>query len=66
MILALAAIYGTIAFSSNVLTTRFLADQWGRRKYVSLSSPSHPLFLSAFHPPSTPLSTHLTLLILEN
>jgi hypothetical protein len=34
MILALAAIYGTLAFTSNVLTTRFLADQWGRRKYV--------------------------------
>ena len=34
MILALAAIYGTLAFTSNVLTTRFLADQWGRRKYA--------------------------------
>ena len=34
MILALAAIYGTIAFVSNVLTTRFLADQWGRRKMI--------------------------------
>ncbi|EXJ95543.1 hypothetical protein A1O1_00665 [Capronia coronata CBS 617.96] len=34
MILILAAIYGTIAFTSNVLTTRFLADQWGRRKMM--------------------------------
>ncbi|KAI1623613.1 MFS transporter [Exophiala viscosa] len=34
MILALAAVYGTLAFLSNVLTTRFLADQWGRRKMI--------------------------------
>ncbi|KIW73033.1 hypothetical protein PV04_01186 [Phialophora macrospora] len=34
MILALAAIYGTLAFTSNVLTTRFLADQWGRRNMI--------------------------------
>lgn len=32
MILALAAVYGTIAFLANVLTTKFLTDQWGRRK----------------------------------
>ncbi|KKY36338.1 putative mfs monosaccharide transporter [Diaporthe ampelina] len=31
-ILALAGVYGTIAFTSNVLTTLFLTDQWGRRK----------------------------------
>lgn len=34
MILALAAIYGTLAFLSNVLTTKFLTDQWGRRKMI--------------------------------
>ena len=34
MILALAGIYGTIAFSTNFLTTLFLADQWGRRKMI--------------------------------
>ena len=34
MILLLAAIYGTLAFTSNALTTRFLTDQWGRRKSV--------------------------------
>lgn len=33
-ILALAGVYGTIAFTSNVLTTRFLTDQWGRRKMI--------------------------------
>ncbi|KAK2875350.1 hypothetical protein FQN49_001668 [Arthroderma sp. PD_2] len=32
MILALAAIYGTIASPSNSITTLFLTDQWGRRK----------------------------------
>ncbi|KAH0841116.1 MFS monosaccharide transporter [Fonsecaea pedrosoi] len=32
MILALASIYGTLAFTSNVLTTVFMNDQWGRRK----------------------------------
>lgn len=31
-ILALAAVYGTVAFLTNVLTTKFLTDQWGRRK----------------------------------
>lgn len=31
-ILALAGVYGTIAFTSNLLTTLFLTDQWGRRK----------------------------------
>ncbi|OAP59509.1 hypothetical protein AYL99_06807 [Fonsecaea erecta] len=34
MILALASIYGTLAFSSNVLTTVFMNDQWGRRKMI--------------------------------
>lgn len=33
-ILALAAVYGTIAFSSNVFTTKYLTDQWGRRKMI--------------------------------
>ena len=33
-ILALAGVYGTMAFVSNVLTTRFLTDQWGRRKMI--------------------------------
>lgn len=31
-ILALSGVYGTIAFSSNALTTLFLTDSWGRRK----------------------------------
>ncbi|KAF7197512.1 Sugar transporter STL1 [Pseudocercospora fuligena] len=34
IILALAGVYGTMAFLSNVLTTRFLTDQWGRRKMI--------------------------------
>lgn len=33
-ILALAGVYGTIAFVSNSITTRFLTDQWGRRKMI--------------------------------
>ncbi|KAI9056155.1 hypothetical protein LZ554_001083 [Drepanopeziza brunnea f. sp. 'monogermtubi'] len=33
-ILALAGVYGTVAFTSNALTTRFLTDQWGRRKMI--------------------------------
>lgn len=33
-ILALAGVYGTMAFMSNVLTTLFLTDQWGRRKMI--------------------------------
>ncbi|CAN8099695.1 unnamed protein product [Discula destructiva] len=33
-ILALSGVYGTIAFSSNLLTTLFLTDQWGRRKMI--------------------------------
>ncbi|CAI7648586.1 unnamed protein product [Penicillium manginii] len=33
-ILALAAAYGTIAFLSNALTTKYLTDQWGRRKMI--------------------------------
>ncbi|KAM3427712.1 hypothetical protein NHJ13734_008881 [Beauveria thailandica] len=33
-ILALAGVYGTITFLSNVLTTRYLADQWGRRNMI--------------------------------
>ena len=34
MILALASIYGTIAFTSNVITTKYLLDQWGRRPMI--------------------------------
>ncbi|KAJ5542962.1 Major facilitator superfamily domain general substrate transporter [Penicillium sp. DV-2018c] len=34
MILALAAVYGTFAFLSNSITTKFLTDQWGRRKMI--------------------------------
>ncbi|OJJ50482.1 hypothetical protein ASPZODRAFT_126362 [Penicilliopsis zonata CBS 506.65] len=34
MILALAGVYGTIAFLVNSITTRFLTDQWGRRKML--------------------------------
>ncbi|KAJ4394463.1 hypothetical protein N0V93_003681 [Gnomoniopsis smithogilvyi] len=33
-ILALSGVYGTIAFFSNLLTTLFLTDQWGRRKMI--------------------------------
>ncbi|KAI5276595.1 putative MFS monosaccharide transporter [Aureobasidium subglaciale] len=33
-ILALAGVYGTIAFLSNAITTAFLTDQWGRRKMI--------------------------------
>ena len=33
-ILALAAVYGTVAFIFNCLTTKYLTDQWGRRKYI--------------------------------
>lgn len=33
-ILALAAVYGTISLLMNCLTTIFLTDQWGRRKYA--------------------------------
>ncbi|KAI1210215.1 putative MFS monosaccharide transporter [Annulohypoxylon truncatum] len=33
-ILALAGVYGTVAFISNTITTRFLTDQWGRRKMI--------------------------------
>ncbi|OTA95260.1 hypothetical protein M434DRAFT_393988 [Hypoxylon sp. CO27-5] len=33
-ILALAGVYGTVAFLSNSITTRFLTDQWGRRKMI--------------------------------
>ncbi|KAL7619498.1 hypothetical protein AAE478_010038 [Parahypoxylon ruwenzoriense] len=33
-ILALAGVYGTVAFVSNCITTRFLTDQWGRRKMI--------------------------------
>jgi MFS family permease len=34
MILALASVYGTCAFVSNALTTKYLTDQWGRRKMI--------------------------------
>ncbi|KAJ5977535.1 hypothetical protein N7501_000877 [Penicillium viridicatum] len=33
-ILALAAVYGTIAFLSNSVTTMYMTDQWGRRKML--------------------------------
>ena len=33
-ILALAGVYGTMAFVSNAITTVFLTDQWGRRKMI--------------------------------
>lgn len=33
-ILALAAVYGTMAFLINCLTTKYLTDQWGRRKML--------------------------------
>lgn len=34
-ILALAGVYGTVTFVSNAITTKFLTDQWGRRKQVT-------------------------------
>lgn len=33
-ILALAAVYGTLAFSTNVATTGYVVDRWGRRKMI--------------------------------
>lgn len=33
-ILALAGVYGTVAFVSNALTTAFLTDSWGRRNML--------------------------------
>ncbi|KAH8881030.1 MFS monosaccharide transporter [Thozetella sp. PMI_491] len=33
-ILALAAVYGTISFVSNFIATKWLTDQWGRRKMI--------------------------------
>ncbi|KAK5800906.1 hypothetical protein VI817_003118 [Penicillium citrinum] len=33
-ILALAAVYGTVAFLSNAITTKYMTDQWGRRKMM--------------------------------
>ncbi|KAJ5438289.1 uncharacterized protein N7458_009287 [Penicillium daleae] len=33
-ILALAGLYGTMAFLSNAITTKFMTDQWGRRKML--------------------------------
>jgi sugar porter (SP) family MFS transporter len=33
-VLALAGVYGTVAFTSNAITTRYLTDQWGRRKMI--------------------------------
>lgn len=33
-ILALAGVYGTVTFISNSITTRYLTDQWGRRKMI--------------------------------
>lgn len=34
MILALAGVYGTLTFVANCITTKYLTDQWGRRKSV--------------------------------
>ena len=34
MILALASVYGTCAFVSNCISTKWLLDQWGRRKMI--------------------------------
>ncbi|KAK8037346.1 hypothetical protein PG991_000692 [Apiospora marii] len=34
VILALAAVYGTVSFIANCVTTRWLTDQWGRRKMI--------------------------------
>lgn len=33
-ILALAGVYGTVAFVANCITTLWLTDQWGRRKMI--------------------------------
>lgn len=33
-ILVLAGVYGTMAFVSNAITTRFLTDAWGRRPMI--------------------------------
>ncbi|KMQ44595.1 hypothetical protein HL42_4653 [Trichophyton rubrum] len=33
-ILALAVVYGTVAFLSNCITALYLTDQWGRRKMI--------------------------------
>ncbi|XWW97828.1 hypothetical protein V2A60_005815 [Cordyceps javanica] len=33
-ILALAGVYGTVTFISNAITTRYLTDQWGRRRMI--------------------------------
>ncbi|KAL1975577.1 hypothetical protein VTN31DRAFT_3969 [Thermomyces dupontii] len=33
-ILALTAVYGTCAFLANCITTKYLTDQWGRRKMI--------------------------------
>lgn len=33
-ILALSGVYGTCAFVSNCITTKWLTDQWGRRKMI--------------------------------
>lgn len=38
-ILCLAGVYGTIGFLFNCLTSAFLVDRWGRRKYVALTTP---------------------------
>lgn len=33
-ILALASVYGTLAFASNAITTKLLTDRWGRRPMI--------------------------------
>ena len=32
--LGLASVYGTCAFGSNVISTKYLLDRWGRRKMI--------------------------------
>ena len=56
MILALAGVYGTITFVSNVITTLFLTDQWGRRKYVITSTTLTPFLIQTFRMILTGLS----------
>lgn len=46
MILALAGVYGTLTFVANCITTKYLADQWGRRKSVNARCIFQPLLLT--------------------
>lgn len=56
MILALAGVYGSITFVSNVVTTLFLTDQWGRRKYADISTKYARLLIERFRMILTGLS----------